>query len=214
MEEKGIWSIRQLPVGKGLSSDRPSGVTPPPPVFAQSIQNRKHRSGPRCKISLKHQLLWAKYRKQMGRAYRGCTLFGLAPVPTPFLAFWHFRRRCGSRETRAATPLGMAGIHRSSTLPERQSRASAELGMAGIHRSSTLGPSKCKPRCWLGMAGIHRSSTLMSPEKSISSELGMAGIHRSSTLSSYDGAAISMLGMAGIHRSSTLSIVVVSKPIC
>ncbi len=158
MEEKGIWSIRQLPVGKGLSSDRPSGVTPPPPVFAQSIQNRKHRSGPRCKISLKHQLLWAKYRKQMGRAYRGCTLFGLAPVPTPFLAFWHFRRRCGSRETRAATPLGMAGIHRSSTLSMATHSMTFPLGMAGIHRSSTLDRAELAEKQQVGAASLFRKA--------------------------------------------------------
>ena len=34
--------------------------------------------------------------------------------------------------------LGMAGIHRSSTLPSRAHPLGHLLGMAGIHRSSTL----------------------------------------------------------------------------
>ncbi len=34
--------------------------------------------------------------------------------------------------------LGMAGIHRSSTLAVFPPGLAAELGMAGIHRSSTL----------------------------------------------------------------------------
>ncbi len=36
------------------------------------------------------------------------------------------------------SPLGMAGIHRSSTLLDKQPISATELGMAGIHRSSTL----------------------------------------------------------------------------
>jgi hypothetical protein len=58
-------------------------------------------------------------------------------------------------------PLGMAGIHRSSTLPSRWRRVVSDLlGMAGIHRSSTLAVEISLHRAALGMAGIHRSSTL------------------------------------------------------
>ena len=38
----------------------------------------------------------------------------------------------------AAIRLGMAGIHRSSTLLDRAGMRDCTLGMAGIHRSSTL----------------------------------------------------------------------------
>ena len=57
-----------------------------------------------------------------------------------------------------------------------------ELGMAGIHRSSTLSPRATRRNHKLGMAGIHRSSTLFVVSVSVMSRLGMAGIHRSSTL--------------------------------
>ncbi len=56
--------------------------------------------------------------------------------------------------------LGMAGIHRSSTLTVAAGIVTYTLGMAGIHRSSTLEERLEVDREQLGMAGIHRSSTL------------------------------------------------------
>jgi hypothetical protein len=58
------------------------------------------------------------------------------------------------------TQLGMAGIHRSSTLISLNLQRRFVLGMAGIHRSSTLADECDVERHQLGMAGIHRSSTL------------------------------------------------------
>ena len=83
------------------------------------------------------------------------------------------------------------------------------LGMAGIHRSSTLGSYFVSLDGALGMAGIHRSSTLAATALSRMalsrmSRLGMAGIHRSSTLRPCTDPDPVLLGMAGIHRSSTL----------
>ena len=49
-----------------------------------------------------------------------------------------------------------AQVHCSSST----GRECVTLGMAGIHRSSTLDGDLSTRRCWLGMAGIHRSSTL------------------------------------------------------
>ncbi len=66
----------------------------------------------------------------------------------------------GRVSSRANNMLGMAGIHRSSTLAKRIGDASLSLGMAGIHRSSTLGSGGDAEAALLGMAGIHRSSTL------------------------------------------------------
>ncbi len=78
--------------------------------------------------------------------------------------------------------LGMAGIHRSSTLPSTNGCIWILLGMAGIHRSSTLGNQLGHGLPPLGMAGIHRSSTLYLSPRVLELLLGMAGIHRSSTL--------------------------------
>ncbi len=64
----------------------------------------------------------------------------------------------------------------------RLQRSPAVLGMAGIHRSSTLAIIAVLTSFTLGMAGIHRSSTLRSWAGTGCSSLGMAGIHRSSTL--------------------------------
>ncbi len=100
--------------------------------------------------------------------------------------------------------LGMAGIHRSSTLRMAEGKAHLLLGMAGIHRSSTLSRARSRRRQRLGMAGIHRSSTLVDSNTPLSWLLGMAGIHRSSTLVCPSTSYRSRLGMAGIHRSSTL----------
>src|SRR6185437_217489 len=61
---------------------------------------------------------------------------------------------------RLTLALGMAGIHRSSTLVSHTLTASFLLGMAGIHRSSTLRTGQHDAMPTLGMAGIHRSSTL------------------------------------------------------
>jgi len=100
--------------------------------------------------------------------------------------------------------LGMAGIHRSSTLHSLQLRVGGSLGMAGIHRLSTLPAVGCSTKWALGMAGIHRSSTLRTGQHDAMPTLGMAGIHRSSTLECLRCGHESKLGMAGIHRSSTL----------
>ena len=48
------------------------------------------------------------------------------------------------------SPLGMAGIHRSSTLPKQKSSRLARLGMAGIHRSSTLGRAELAEKQQVG----------------------------------------------------------------
>ena len=95
-----------------------------------------------------------------------------------FTAQVHFRSRLNSRRC----ALGMAGIHRSSTLQSRNGSEDRELGMAGIHRSSTLRSRRDTDALRLGMAGIHRSSTLFTTFYANQTGLGMAGIHRSSTL--------------------------------
>ncbi len=87
-------------------------------------------------------------------------------------------------------PLGVvwclvAGDGRDSPLKYTTAARSPEpqtLGMAGIHRSSTLHGGTRMSWQGLGMAGIHRSSTLRGRTGNKCLSLGMAGIHRSSTL--------------------------------
>jgi ATP-dependent exoDNAse (exonuclease V) alpha subunit len=79
-----------------------------------------------------------------------------------------------------------------------------ELGMAGIHRSSTL----TREYPCADFAGDGRDSPLKYTNVTTSispTQLGMAGIHRSSTLISLNLQRRFVLGMAGIHRSSTLA---------
>ncbi len=52
--------------------------------------------------------------------------------------------------------LGMAGIHRSSTLTKSAGILQQMLGMAGIHRSSTLGRAELAEKQQVGAAFLTR----------------------------------------------------------
>ena len=84
----------------------------------------------------------------------------------------------------ARIPLGMAGIHRSSTLSRLRSLAPQLLGMAGIHRSSTLEDVIHGASRRLGMAGIHRSSTLGRAELAEKWQVGAASLFQKSKICS------------------------------
>ena len=76
-----------------------------------------------------------KYVILSGKNPTGCLAIRLAKPKmscSQFTSQWHDRQPVGF------FPLGMAGIHRSSTLVRDLVFAVVELGMAGIHRSSTL----------------------------------------------------------------------------
>ena len=54
--------------------------------------------------------------------------------------------------------LGMAGIHRSSTLAEIDRLQRTELGMAGIHRSSTLGRAELAEKQRVGAVSLFKKA--------------------------------------------------------
>ena len=54
--------------------------------------------------------------------------------------------------------LGMAGIHRSSTLDREHALAVPLLGMAGIHRSSTLGRAELAEKQQVGAVSFFRKA--------------------------------------------------------
>ena len=54
--------------------------------------------------------------------------------------------------------LGMAGIHRSSTLTHHGVQSDIPLGMAGIHRSSTLGRAELAEKQRVGAASLFKKA--------------------------------------------------------
>ena len=104
-----------------------------------------------------------------------------------------------------AHALGMAGIHRSSTLQLRI-RASSRHGWgwpgftAQVHFARAMPASTMR----LGMAGIHRSSTLDCVRRVSDVSWGWPGFTAQVHCQPIARYTAGALGMAGIHRSSTL----------